>query len=60
MSLFWWSRGVLDSPLSVLDQCVFFVVVVVATDLRWGCGGCDGSEMGLNKNSLTVNLDESQ
>ncbi|MCI78988.1 hypothetical protein A2U01_0100259, partial [Trifolium medium] len=44
-SLFWWSRGVLDSTLSVLDRCVFFLVVVVATGLRCGGGGCDGSEM---------------
>jgi hypothetical protein len=29
-----------------LDRCVFFsVVVVVATNLRWGGGGCDGYEM---------------
>ncbi|MCI26735.1 hypothetical protein A2U01_0047932 [Trifolium medium] len=35
----------LDSTLSVLDRCVLFLVVVVATDLRWSGGGCDGSEM---------------
>jgi hypothetical protein len=56
LELWWWLdcggdfllRCFLEGTVLFLDRCMFFlVVVVVATDLRWGGDGCDRYVLGV-------------